>query len=129
MDYKSIIESKYNRIAWQELLHDIFRGKVQFWNTPSSLKISGRLAKEAFYLGKVSLSDGESIAVYEVELSDNVDIVRNKHVALKPMDAEEAVLQMDMLGHDFYVFTDADSNGTHVVYRRTDGRYGLIETE
>ncbi|MDN6094775.1 MAG: ribosome-associated translation inhibitor RaiA [Lactococcus lactis] len=60
---------------------------------------------------------------------DHVDIVRTKHVALKPMDAEEAVLQMDMLGHDFYVFTDADSNGTHVVYRRTDGRYGLIETE
>ncbi|RZI48661.1 ribosome hibernation-promoting factor, HPF/YfiA family [Lactococcus kimchii] len=60
---------------------------------------------------------------------DHVSIVRTKHVALKPMDAEEAVLQMDMLGHDFYVFTDADTNDTHVVYRREDGRYGLIETE
>ena len=78
MDYKSIIESKYNRAAWQELLHDIFRGKVQFWNTPSSIKVSSRFAKEAIYLGKISLSDGESIAVYEVELSDNVDIVRNR---------------------------------------------------
>jgi putative sigma-54 modulation protein len=69
-----------------------------------------------------------------LEVAHEVDdaqaaIVRTKHVALKPMDAEEAVLQMDMLGHDFYVFTDADSNGTHVVYRREDGRYGLIETE
>ena len=60
---------------------------------------------------------------------ESSEIVRTKHVALKPMDAQEAVLQMDMLGHDFYVFTDADTNATHVVYRRDDGRYGLIETE
>ncbi|GBG96252.1 ribosome hibernation-promoting factor, HPF/YfiA family [Lactococcus termiticola] len=63
------------------------------------------------------------------EIADDVKIVRTKHLALKPMDAEEAVLQMDMLGHDFYVFTDADTNGTNVVYKRTDGNIGLIETE
>ena len=56
------------------------------------------------------------------------DIVRNKHLDLKPMSAEEAVLQMDLLGHDFFVFEDADTNGTSIVYRRNDGRYGLIET-
>ena len=54
------------------------------------------------------------------------DIVRNKRVSLKPMDPEEAILQMDMLEHDF--FEDAETNGTSVVYRRNDGRYGLIET-
>lgn len=43
------------------------------------------------------------------------------------MDSEEAILQMDMLGHDFFVFTNADSGDTSVVYRRHDGKYGLIE--
>ncbi|MCE2196988.1 sigma 54 modulation/S30EA ribosomal C-terminal domain-containing protein, partial [Streptococcus thermophilus] len=44
-------------------------------------------------------------------------IVRNKRVNLKPMDPEEAILQMDMLEHDFFVFQDAETNGTSVVYR------------
>jgi len=50
-----------------------------------------------------------------------------KKFDLKPMDSEEAVLQMDMLGHTFYVFTNAVTNDTNVVYRRKDGKYGLIE--
>ncbi|KIL42959.1 ribosome hibernation-promoting factor, HPF/YfiA family [Jeotgalibacillus campisalis] len=59
----------------------------------------------------------------------DMDIVRTKTFNLKPMDSEEAVLQMNMLGHSFYVYTDADSNGTNIVYKRKDGKYGLIETE
>ena len=59
--------------------------------------------------------------------TDTLKIVRTKEISLKPMDSEEAVLQMDMLGHDFFIFQDADTNGTSVVYRRKDGRYGLIE--
>ena len=43
------------------------------------------------------------------------------------MDVEEAILQMDMLGHDFFIYEDAESEGTNIVYRRKDGRYGLIE--
>lgn len=61
--------------------------------------------------------------------SDELKIVRTKQVSLKPMGPEEAVLQMDMLGHDFFVFQDAETNGTSIVYRRRDGRYGLIEAE
>lgn len=64
----------------------------------------------------------------EKEAPNKFDIVRNKRVSLKPMDPEEAVLQMDMLGHNFFVFQDAETNGTSIVYRRNDGRYGLIET-
>ncbi|MBA1393213.1 ribosome-associated translation inhibitor RaiA, partial [Lactobacillus sp. XV13L] len=56
-------------------------------------------------------------------------IVRNKHIGLKPMSPEEAVLQMNMLEHDFFVFQDAETDGTSIVYRRNDGRYGLIETK
>ena len=61
--------------------------------------------------------------------SDELKIVRTKQVSLKPMDPEEAVLQMDMLGHDFFVFQDAETNGTSIFYPRRDGRYGLIEAE
>lgn len=56
-------------------------------------------------------------------------IVRNKQIGLKPMSPEEAILQMNMLEHDFFVFQDAETNGTSVVYRRNDGHYGLIETK
>ncbi|MFZ3576913.1 ribosome hibernation-promoting factor, HPF/YfiA family [Virgibacillus sp. DJP39] len=59
--------------------------------------------------------------------SDEIEIVKTKRFNLKPMDSEEAVMQMDMLGHTFYVFTNANSNDTNVVYRRKDGRYGIIE--
>ena len=56
------------------------------------------------------------------------DGVRTKQVSVKPMDSEEAILQMDMLGHDFFIYQDAETNGINIVYRRRDGRYGLIET-
>src|SRR5699024_2550877 len=63
----------------------------------------------------------------ESDDSDEIEIVRTKRFDLKPMDSEEAVLQMDMLGHAFFVFTNAESGLTNVVYRRKDGKYGLIE--
>ncbi|WP_100405441.1 ribosome hibernation-promoting factor, HPF/YfiA family [Bacillus solitudinis] len=61
--------------------------------------------------------------------SDELEVVRTKRFNLKPMDAEEAILQMDMLGHSFFVFSNAVGGDTNVVYRRKDGRYGLIEPE
>ncbi|UXU56868.1 ribosome-associated translation inhibitor RaiA [Staphylococcus agnetis] len=64
------------------------------------------------------------------ESSDSeIEIIRSKTFGLKPMDSEEAVLQMNLLGHDFFVFHDRDTEGTSIVYRRKDGKYGLIETE
>ena len=78
MNYKEVIESKYNREAWQQLLHDIFRNKVSFWNRPSTVHVNSRLAKEALNLGKISLADGEAIAIYEVELTEKVDIEHNR---------------------------------------------------
>ncbi len=55
-------------------------------------------------------------------------IVKEKSIDLKPMTAEEAALQMEMLGHDFFVFVNADTDNTNVVYRRKDGDFGLIDT-
>ena len=56
-------------------------------------------------------------------------IVRRKRFMLKPMLSEEAVLQMELLRHNFYVYMDADTGDVNVVYKRNDGNYGLIEPE
>ncbi|WP_133627417.1 ribosome hibernation-promoting factor, HPF/YfiA family [Fonticella tunisiensis] len=56
-------------------------------------------------------------------------VVRTKRFAIKPMDVEEAILQMDLLGHNFFVFQNSDSEEVNVVYKRKDGNYGLIEPE
>lgn len=63
------------------------------------------------------------------EENDEIQIVRTKRFNLKPMDSEEAILQMDLLDHSFFVFTNAESGDTNVVYRRKDGKYGLIEPD
>ncbi len=66
------------------------------------------------------------LAVFEEE-EIGAKIVRTKQFQMKPMSAEEAVLQMELLDHDFFVFTSADTGDINVVYRRRDGNYGLIE--
>src|SRR5699024_3162550 len=63
----------------------------------------------------------------ENDADGEIEIVRTKRFNLKPMDSEEAILQMDMLGHAFFVFTNAETDDTNVVYKRKAGRYGLIE--
>ena len=78
MNYKEVIESKYNRQNWQLLLHDIFGNKIKFWNTPSAIPTSSQFAKQALWLGTITLSDNQTISIYEVELSDSVDIERNR---------------------------------------------------
>ena len=65
----------------------------------------------------------------EERFEDELAIVRRKQVELDPMVAEEAVLQMEMLGHDFFVFLDMDTDAVSVVYKRKGGEYGLIETD
>lgn len=56
-------------------------------------------------------------------------IVKRKYIELKPMDEEEAILQMELLGHDFYIFKNIDSDKVAVLYRRKNNDYGLIEEE
>jgi putative sigma-54 modulation protein len=63
------------------------------------------------------------------ETNEHPQIVRTKQFALKPMTPEEAVLQLDLIGHDFFVFRNADSLDVNVIYRRRDGNYGLIEPQ
>ncbi len=58
-----------------------------------------------------------------------IKIVKSKHFPIKPMDAEEAVLQMNLIGHQFFMFRNMDSGEINVVYRRKDGNYGLLAPE
>lgn len=65
----------------------------------------------------------------DVPGEDEIRITRTKRFAVKPMDPEEACIQMELLGHSFFVFRDALSDEVSVVYKRKDGTYGLIEAE
>ena len=83
-----------------------------------------RLAKR-FRSGSLDdfFPDVESL---EVEESPAYEIVKSKEFAIKPMSADEAILELDLLGHPFFIFKDADTDAVHVVYKRKDGKYGLL---
>jgi putative sigma-54 modulation protein len=70
----------------------------------------------------------EAAEVLEEE-SPSPRIVKTKQFMVKPMTPEEAALQLELVGHDFFVFTNSESQETAVVYRRRDGHYGLIEAQ
>ena len=69
------------------------------------------------------------VADASTEENDESKIVRTKRFAIKPMDKEEAVLQMELLRHNFFVFMDGETDEVSVVYKRKDGNYGLIEPQ
>ncbi|MDB4866604.1 MAG: raiA [Cohnella sp.] len=83
---------------------------------------TARLFKEEAAAG------GHSVTTLTYEDEDELELVRTKRFNMKPMDVEEAILQMNMVGHNFYVFANTDTKEVNVVYRRSDGKYGLIET-
>jgi len=64
-----------------------------------------------------------------IPMNEEPQIVRSKQFAVKPMSAEEAVLQLELVGHDFFVFRHAESEEVAIVYRRREGGYGLIEPQ
>ena len=60
---------------------------------------------------------------------EEISIIRSKKFAMKPMDPEEACVQMELLGHTFFVFRNSETDEVNVVYKRKDNTYGLIEPE
>lgn len=86
-------------------------------------KLAKRLRDDA--LENYSVAFGEDVK----EEKEEFKVIKVKRVEAKPMMVEEAILQMNMLGHDFFVFNDPDSMNTNIVYRRKDGNYALIEAE
>lgn len=89
-------------------------------------KINRKLRKQ----GIADLHEVESdIPADTADSDDELEIVRKKTVELKPMDPEEAVLQMELLGHDFYIFMNAENDLPAAVYKRHDGKYALLDTD
>jgi len=83
-------------------------------------RLSKRLRQEAL----VSTMPEE----FEVPEETEFDVVRTKHITVKPMSTEEAILQMNLLGHDFFVYRNTN-DVVSIVYRRRNGGYGLLETD
>ncbi len=65
----------------------------------------------------------------EFDKDENKKVLKRKTVEIKPMNEDEAILQMELLGHQFYMYKDSDTNKIVVVYKRNDGNYGIIESE
>ena len=83
--------------------------------------------KQEFKEGYKEERTEEIFQSLEREVEYRPKVVRTKKFAVKPMDIEEAIMQMDLLGHDFFVFSNANTEEVNVVYKRKDGNYGLIE--
>ena len=71
----------------------------------------------------------EKFAGLEKEAGFEPRVVRMKRFVMKPMPIEEAILQLDLLGHDFYIFTNAETEEINVLYKRKDGNYGIIRPQ
>jgi putative sigma-54 modulation protein len=93
-------------------------------------KYKTRMNKSLRQRGARVISEKLAITEAEARMEDEAPkVVRTKRFTLKPMSTEEAILQMDLLGHNFFVFSSAENDTVNVVYRRRDGNYGLIEPE
>ena len=99
-----------------DLVVDKLEGQIRKYKTRLSRKSKDN--KLAFNLSSIE----------DVETDDDV-LVKVKSITPKPMDMEEAIMQMELIGHSFFVYRDAESDSISIVYRRNDGDYGLIETD
>ena len=75
----------------------------------------------------VDLLTAAAAEIPATEPEESMDIVREKHFALKPCSTEEAILQMDLLGHSFFLYHSTENDKIQVVYRRADGGYGVLK--
>lgn len=84
---------------------------------------------------KSKLKKREKTGFKEFNLEDIIDIpeeeyeVKRKRIEIKPMDYEEAILQMELLGHNFYLYKNDETSKVELIYKRKDGGYGIIETD
>ncbi|HLS60951.1 MAG TPA: ribosome-associated translation inhibitor RaiA [Virgibacillus sp.] len=116
-------ERHYDLYAAIDLVVDKLERQIRKYKTKVNRKFRQKgAAKHVF-----AELEKEAQEARQEQDDDEVEVVRTKRFDLKPMDSEEAVLQMNMLDHAFFVFTNAVTGDTNVVYRRNDGRYGLIE--
>ena len=94
-------------------------------------KLESQIRRYRTKMGK-QLREARAEAPVEVEPvyeEANFDVVRTKRFAVKPMDVDDAITQMELLGHNFFLFLNAENNSMNVLYRRNDGSYGLLVPE
>ena len=109
-----------------DLVVDKLERQLRKYKTKINRKVreKGRRERELKHADAI---ESNLLVEEEKEEPENQFIIeRTKNLALKPMDTEEAILQMNMLGHDFFIFEDVEHGGTSIIYRRHDGKYGLI---
>ena len=99
---------------------DLVTDKIERQIRKNKTKIRKQLSKE-------SIKDFKFVEDDVIEEEHN--IVKRKKVDMKPMSEEEAILQMELLGHDFFVYKTVDDGNINVVYKRKDGNYGILETK
>ena len=95
-------------------------------------KLERQIRKNKTRMHKVSKDVVAEFINFEIakdEKEDEETIVKRKTIEMKPMNEEEAILQMNMLGHDFFIFKNADTDEVAVVYRRNDKKYGIIDVK
>ena len=102
---------------------DVVVDKLERQIRKNKTKLQSKKMKESF--SKDFMLD----AIEKVEEENEDKIVKRKKVEVKPMSEEEAILQMELLEHQFYIFKDAETNNIAVVYKRNEGNYGIIESE
>jgi len=95
-------------------------------------KLEGQIRKNKTKL-KRQLKKSEEFFNFDYEIANEEDesdnrIVKRKSFEMKPMSEEEAILELELVGHDFYIYRDDKTNDINVLYKRKDGNYGIIET-
>mgnify|MGYP004516977633 FL=1 len=96
-------------------------------------KLEGQIRKNKTKLKEQNIDNKYKDFNFDYELDEDEEnndvIVKHKEIEMKPMDSEEAILEMELLGHSFFVYKDVDTGNVNVLYKRKDGNYGLIETK
>lgn len=85
------------------------------------------LKRKKDYPQIVNLLEDDNAADFDIENEVEAKITRRKEFELRPMSTEDAILQMEMLGHSFFVYLDSQTDSICVIYKRQDGNYGLLE--
>ena len=93
-------------------------------------KLERQIRKNKTRMSKQAKTNADfDISEIETDKEEDNKILKRKVVEVKPMNEEEAILQMELLGHQFYMYKDSETSKVAVVYKRTDGNYGVLESE
>lgn len=106
---------------------DVAAAKVVRQLRKYKTRVIDRKLRNTEKLGEVTRTESADLDQLMNELSADEEVLRVKEMAFEPLTEEEALVKIDLLGHDFFAYTDRDSGLVHILYRRKDGGYGLLK--